>query len=110
MVGFTPIRPNSDGVLPVPGDGRYEWNGYLDRDLLLAGNDHFPNELYFDPETARQLEDRKEWVAKVVKIVRLMPDIAAVASSVPILVARRRTNASFLMCAAISLWLLCDAA
>jgi predicted AlkP superfamily pyrophosphatase or phosphodiesterase len=53
---------------------------HLDRDLLLAGNDHFPNELYFDPETARQLEDRKEWVAKVVKIVRLMPDIAAVAS------------------------------
>jgi penicillin amidase len=32
--GLTPIRPNSDGVLPVPGDGRYEWNGYLDRDLL----------------------------------------------------------------------------
>jgi penicillin amidase len=32
--GFTPIRPNSDGLLPVPGDGRYEWGGYLDRDLL----------------------------------------------------------------------------
>jgi penicillin G amidase len=32
--GFTPIRPNSDGLLPLPGDGRYEWNGYLDRDLL----------------------------------------------------------------------------
>ena len=53
---------------------------HLNRDLLLAGNDHFPNELYFDPETARQLGERKEWVAKVVKIVRLMPDIAAVAS------------------------------
>jgi penicillin G amidase len=32
--GFTPIRPNSDGLLPLPGDGRYEWLGYLDRDLL----------------------------------------------------------------------------
>jgi penicillin amidase len=32
--GFTPIRPNSDGLLPLPGDGRYEWHGYLDRDLL----------------------------------------------------------------------------
>ena len=33
-VGFTPIRTNSDGLLPLPGDGRYEWGGYLDRDLL----------------------------------------------------------------------------
>lgn len=32
--GFTPIRPNSDGLLPLPGDGRYEWGGYLDRTLL----------------------------------------------------------------------------
>lgn len=32
--GFTPIRSNSDGLLPLPGDGRYEWGGYLDRDLL----------------------------------------------------------------------------
>ena len=32
--GFTPIRPNTDGLLPLPGDGRYEWSGYLDRDLL----------------------------------------------------------------------------
>ncbi|MFS2327854.1 penicillin acylase family protein [Brucella sp. H1_1004] len=27
--GATPIRENWDGLLPVPGDGRYEWNGYL---------------------------------------------------------------------------------
>jgi penicillin amidase len=32
--GFTPIRPNSDGLLPLPGDGRYEWKGFLDRGLL----------------------------------------------------------------------------
>jgi penicillin G amidase len=32
--GFVPIRPNSDGLLPLPGDGRYEWGGYLDRSLL----------------------------------------------------------------------------
>ncbi len=25
--GRTPIRPNWDGTLPVPGDGRYEWAG-----------------------------------------------------------------------------------
>jgi penicillin G amidase len=27
--GFVPIRPNWDGLLPVPGDGRYEWAGRL---------------------------------------------------------------------------------
>ena len=32
--GLTPIRPNWDGLLPVPGDGRYEWDGFLDMDEL----------------------------------------------------------------------------
>ncbi len=32
--GLTPRRPNWDGLLPVPGDGRYEWNGYLTGDEL----------------------------------------------------------------------------
>ena len=27
---LTPVRPNWDGLLPVPGDGRYEWRGFLD--------------------------------------------------------------------------------
>lgn len=26
--GRVPIRPNWDGLLPVPGDGRFEWSGY----------------------------------------------------------------------------------
>ncbi len=25
----TPVRPNWDGLTPVPGDGRYEWAGFL---------------------------------------------------------------------------------
>ena len=28
-VGIVPLRPNWNGLLPVPGDGRYEWKGYL---------------------------------------------------------------------------------
>jgi penicillin amidase len=28
-VGIAPIRPNWSGLVPVPGDGRYEWAGYL---------------------------------------------------------------------------------
>lgn len=32
--GLTVIRPNWDGLTPVPGDGRYEWAGYRDMDEL----------------------------------------------------------------------------
>ena len=28
-VGITPIRRQHSGLLPVPGDGRFEWDGYL---------------------------------------------------------------------------------
>lgn len=28
-VGIAPIRTNSSGLVAVPGDGRYEWGGYL---------------------------------------------------------------------------------
>ncbi|HZC17043.1 MAG TPA: penicillin acylase family protein, partial [Caulobacteraceae bacterium] len=32
--GRAPIRPNWDGLMPVPGDGRYEWKGFLGEDEL----------------------------------------------------------------------------
>src|SRR5690606_25967115 len=32
--GLFPRRRNWDGLLPVPGDGRYEWDGYFDMDAL----------------------------------------------------------------------------
>lgn len=28
-VGVSPVRRNWSGLVPVPGDGRYEWDGYL---------------------------------------------------------------------------------
>ena len=28
-VGIAPIRPRSSGLVPVPGDGRFEWAGFL---------------------------------------------------------------------------------
>lgn len=28
-VGIAPVRRNFSGMVPVPGDGRYEWDGYL---------------------------------------------------------------------------------
>jgi penicillin amidase len=33
-VGRAPIRPGWDGLLPAPGDGRYEWKGFLTLDQL----------------------------------------------------------------------------
>ena len=38
--GKLPVRPNWDGLLPVPGDGRYEWQGFMD-------TEHHPRE--FNP-------------------------------------------------------------
>src|SRR5215218_603991 len=34
--GLVPRRPNWDGLLPVAGDGRYEWDGFLDASELPA--------------------------------------------------------------------------
>jgi penicillin amidase len=32
--GRTPVRRNWDGLMPVPGDGRYEWQGFHGNDVL----------------------------------------------------------------------------
>ena len=37
--GLTPVRPNWDGLLPVPGDGRYEWAGMMPESRLPAVRD-----------------------------------------------------------------------
>ena len=37
--GFSPVRRNWDGLLPVPGDGRYEWDGFLDAAKLPVSRD-----------------------------------------------------------------------
>ncbi len=40
--GLAPKRPNWDGLLPVPGDGRYEWAGFWDRDELPSAYNPAP--------------------------------------------------------------------
>lgn len=30
VIGFAPVRKTGDGLLPVPGDGRYDWTGMRD--------------------------------------------------------------------------------
>ncbi|HSZ50784.1 MAG TPA: penicillin acylase family protein [Caulobacteraceae bacterium] len=32
--GLSPVRKTWDGLLPVPGDGRYEWAGFLSHDRM----------------------------------------------------------------------------
>ena len=32
--GLAPVRPNWDGLLPVPGNGDYEWDGFMDQSKL----------------------------------------------------------------------------
>ncbi|MCJ2057584.1 penicillin acylase family protein [Methylobacterium sp. J-048] len=34
MAGKAPVRPAHDGLLPVPGDGRYDWAGFHDPGAL----------------------------------------------------------------------------
>jgi penicillin amidase len=51
--GRTPSRPNWDGLMPVPGDGRYEWAGFLGDDLLPAN--HNPREGFFATANAMNL-------------------------------------------------------
>ena len=55
--GIQPIRRNWSGVLPVPGDGRYEWDGFLpiaslpselnpDRGFIATANNYLLPENY----------------------------------------------------------------
>jgi len=39
-VGIAPVRNNFSGMVPVPGDGRYEWDGYLP--IMEKPNDQDP--------------------------------------------------------------------
>ena len=43
--GRTPVRKNWDGLMPVPGDGRYEWNGFFAKDMLPSS--YNPSEGFF---------------------------------------------------------------
>ena len=53
--GLAPRRPNWDGLLPVPGDGRYEWQGFWARgDLPRRVN---PRQGYLSTSNEMNLPD-----------------------------------------------------
>jgi penicillin amidase len=53
--GAAPVRPNWDGLFPVPGDGRFEWQGFLDH--ALAPRSINPPEGYVATANAYNLPD-----------------------------------------------------
>ena len=59
--GISPLRPNWSGLLPVPGDGRFEWDGYLPiREL--------PN--VFNPEHGFGTPPTKTWFPRTIRTAR----------------------------------------
>lgn len=62
VVGIAPIRKNFSGMVPVPGDGRFEWDGYLP--MLERPNSFNPQKGFL--ATANQNvtpDDYKHWEA-----------------------------------------------
>ncbi|MES2894974.1 MAG: penicillin acylase family protein [Pseudomonadota bacterium] len=53
--GKVPQRPGWDGLLPVPGDGRYEWKGFLSIDELPSA--HNPPSGWFASANQLNLPD-----------------------------------------------------
>ncbi|MXW68581.1 MAG: penicillin acylase family protein, partial [Acidimicrobiia bacterium] len=45
-VGIAPIRRNFSGLVPVPGDGRFEWDGYLP--IKAKPNEYNPDRGYIE--------------------------------------------------------------
>ena len=45
VIGFAPVRKRGDGLLPVPGDGRYDWMGM--RDFRALPSEYNPAKGWF---------------------------------------------------------------
>jgi len=87
--GRTPVRPNWDGLMPVPGDGRYEWKGFVEDGGLpvarnpAAGFFATANAMNIPAEPAYPREKRKlgfEW-ADATRSVRIHEVMTAAAKA-----------------------------
>ena len=86
--GRAPIRPGWDGLLPVPGDGRYEWAGFWRGDQLPSA--HNPTSGYIATANEMNLpddypyRDRKlgfEWAnesrsSRILSVLRSVPKLS----------------------------------
>jgi len=76
-VGIAPIRRNWSGLVPVPGDGRYEWDGYLpiqakphtvdppDGYFASANNYLIPKDYPFPDAVGYEWSDPYRWLRAV---------------------------------------------
>lgn len=62
--GLTPIRNNYDGLLPVPGNGEYEWHGFYDMDQLPV--QYNPQTGYVATANAMSLPDDFDYKEKII--------------------------------------------
>lgn len=61
-VGIAPLRNNFSGLVPVPGDGRYEWDGYLP--IIQKPNTFNPSQGFFATANQNVTPDNyKNWNA-----------------------------------------------
>ena len=64
-VGIAPIRQNWSGLVPVPGDGSYEWDGYLE--IIKKPHVHNPEKGFFGTANSNLTDQdypyRKEAIA-----------------------------------------------
>ncbi|MGH8185536.1 MAG: penicillin acylase family protein, partial [Steroidobacteraceae bacterium] len=58
--GIQPLRRNWSGLLPVPGDGRYEWDGYLP--ITALPNAHNPPAGFFVTANHYLMPNDYPWV------------------------------------------------
>ena len=55
VIGFMPVRRRGDGLMPVPGDGRYDWTGM--RDYRLLPSEFNPTRGWFASANQNNLPD-----------------------------------------------------
>ncbi len=79
-VGIAPVRRNFSGLVPVPGDGRYEWDGYLpiqakpwvvnppEGYFATANNELIPRDYEFMDAVGYDWSDPYRW-ARVVEVL-----------------------------------------
>jgi len=79
-VGIAPVRRNWSGLVPVPGDGRYEWDGYLpiiakphvvnpaDGYFATANNDLIPRDYEYMDAIGYSWSDPYRWL-RIVEVL-----------------------------------------
>jgi penicillin amidase len=79
-VGIAPVRRNWSGLVPVPGDGRYEWDGYLpivakphvvdpeEGYFATANNDLIPRDYTFMDAVGFTWSDPYRWL-RIVEVL-----------------------------------------